>query len=146
MDVNLVRVEIYRSFIEQGRAPTAADLAAGLGASVEEVEGAFTRLAEDDVIALMPGTKLIWLAHPFCSSQAAFVVRSEGRTWDAICIWDALGILALLERDGEVTTRCPDCAEELRVEVRGGEVSSNDDVIVHYGVPANRWYEDLGHT
>ena len=146
MDRGVVRVEIYRSFIERGRAPVAADLAAQLGSSVEEVEDALALLAEEDIIALMPGTRLIWLAHPFCASHAGFTVTSGGRTWDAICIWDAVGILAVLESDGGVATRCPDCAEELRVTVSDGSIASADDVVVHYGVPASRWYEDVGHT
>jgi hypothetical protein len=141
-----VRVEIYRSFIEDGRAPTGADIARRLDVSTANVIAAFHRLHKDDVIALAPGTDLIWLAHPFCALDAPFRVRSGSDRWDGICIWDALGILGLLQRDGTVATACPDCGDGLTVEVRDGQLVGSEDLIAHYGVPAARWYEDVGHT
>jgi hypothetical protein len=78
--------------------------------------------------------------------DAPFQVRSVERTWDAICIWDALGVLALLDADGSVTTSCPDCGDALRVEVVDGKAVSSGEEIVHFGVPASRWYEDVGYT
>ena len=146
MIVNDVRVALYRSFIEEQRAPMAAEIALEMDVSLHEVENAYTQLHDEDVIALIPGTKLVWLAHPFCALDAPFMVVSAGSRWDAICIWDALGILALLQADGEVQTRCPDCGDEISVLVVEGEVRAERDYVVHFGVPANRWYEDLGHT
>ncbi|HET7481733.1 MAG TPA: organomercurial lyase, partial [Actinomycetota bacterium] len=111
-----------------------------------EVTAALHRLHDDDVIALQPGTDLIWLAHPFSALDAPFVVTSGGRTWDAICIWDAFGILAILEKDGSIVARCPDCAAGLHLEVTDGTVDPSSEMVVHFGVPAARWYEDIGHT
>lgn len=146
MDSDDVRVAIYRSFVETGRPPMPADLAADAGVPLAEVEGALRELAAADVIALIPGTSFVWLAHPFSAAAAPFRASAGDRTWDAICIWDALGILALVEADGSVEARCPDCNEELRVEVRGGEVAGPDGCVAHYGIPASRWYEDVGYT
>jgi hypothetical protein len=95
---------------------------------------------------LNPGTHEIWLAHPFCATPAPFETSVGDRTWDAICIWDALGTLALLDSDGRVRTACPDCGEPLEAEVRDGEVVAPHDNVVHYGVPAARWYEDVAYT
>lgn len=141
-----MRVAIYRSFVETGRPPMPADLAADAGVALAEVESALQGLASADVIALVPGTSFVWLAHPFSAAAAPFRVTAGNRTWDAICIWDALGILALVESDGRVDARCPDCNEELRVEVRDGEISASDAYVAHYGIPARRWYEDVGYT
>jgi hypothetical protein len=147
MDTDDVRVEIYRSFIDGGRAPTAAQVAVRLGVPPGTVVDSFHRLNADDVIALAPGTDLIWLAHPFCALDAPFTVRSGSDRWDGICIWDALGILALLDRDGTVSTACPDCGEDLVVEVRDGNlVVGRGNLVAHFGVPAARWYEDVGYT
>jgi hypothetical protein len=143
---NDVRVEIYRSFVERGSAPVPHEIAAALGLSVEDVEAALDELARDDVIVLLPGTHLVWLAHPFSAATAPFRVTSGDRSWDAICIWDALGILAVAGVDGDVTTACPDCSSPLEVSVREGEVRAPGDYLVHYGVPAARWYEDVGYT
>ena len=146
MDPNDVRVAIYRSFIETGRPPMPVELAAAAGEPVADVELALQELAAADVIALVPGTSFVWLAHPFSAAAAPFRVAARGREWDAICIWDALGILALLESGGRVTTSCPDCGEGLTIEVRDGVVDAPGDYVVHYGVPARRWYEDVGYT
>jgi hypothetical protein len=143
---NDVRVEIYRSFIDDARAPVPAEIAARLGSSVDEVTASVRELADQEVVALVSGTDSLWLAHPFCALDAPFSVASGGRHWDAICIWDALGILAMLETDGRVVTRCPDCGDDLTVSVEQGAVSGPAEYLVHYGVPAARWYEDIGYT
>lgn len=146
MDTDEVRVALYRSFVESGRPPMPADLAAAAGISTDEVEAALRELASQDVIALLPGTSFVWLAHPFSAAAGPYRVTSGDRSWDAICIWDALGILAVVGRDGRVDGRCPDCAGELTVSVQGGVVSAPEPYVAHYGVPARRWYEDVGYT
>jgi mercuric reductase len=146
VDANEVRVEIYRSFVEDHRAPTSSEVGERLGMSTEEAEAALRELHDQDVIALHPSGGGIWLAHPFCATPAPFSVTSGAESWEGICIWDALGILALLERDGSVTTACPDCDMELRVSVEDGRVHGSEDLVVHYGVPASSWYEDVGYT
>ncbi len=122
------------------------DLAAAAGAPLDEVEAALHGLASDEVIALIPGTSFVWLAHPFSAAAGPFRAVAGERSWDAICVWDALGILALVESDGRVDTRCPDCGDMLTVEVAGGEVVAPRGYVAHYGVPARRWYEDVGYT
>lgn len=145
MNANDVRVALYRGFTERGGAPSSPELAAELGMSIEAVEAALEELSSDDVIALLPGTHTVWLAHPFSSGTERFQAHSGGRSWDAICIWDALGILALLGVDGAVTGTCPDCDESLELQVSGGEMAPTDHV-VHFEVPAARWYEDIAYT
>jgi hypothetical protein len=142
---NRVRVHVYRSFVERSRPPMPLETAAALGITPDEVTAALQRLHDDDVIVLMPGTSFVWLAHPFSALSAPFEVHAGDKRWDAICIWDALGVLAVVGRDGRVRTLCPDCAEPLELEVRDGRVDASDHV-VHFGVPAARWYEDVAYT
>jgi alkylmercury lyase-like protein len=143
---NDVRVEIYRSFVEDGSAPSPDDLAATLGMSREDVGIAVHELAEHDVIELQPGSDRLWLAHPFASTPSPFVVEAGRRRWDAICVWDAFGVLALMDVDGAVTTNCPDCGEPISVMVRDGEVPTPSEHVAHFEVPASRWHEDIGYT
>lgn len=140
-----VRVEIYRSFIDEQCAPTVEELARSIGSSSARVDEALRQLHNDDVIALDDDGRL-WLAHPFSARTEAFRVDTGEKRWDAICVWDAVGILTLVNSDGKVTTRCPDCAEPLRIEVSNGEASAPADYAVHFGVPARRWYEDIAFT
>ncbi|MEA2453451.1 MAG: hypothetical protein QOG04_2161 [Actinomycetota bacterium] len=144
--VNLVRVELYRWFVEESRAPSTDDLASALDLPIPDVETSLRELAATDVIAFRPGTEDIWLVHPFCATDAPFTVTAADKRWDAICIWDALGILALVESDGEVTTVCPDCSDPLAIAIAGGRVVAPAGALVHFGVPTARWYEDIGYT
>ena len=77
---------------------------------------------------------------------ASFKVEADERKWDSICVWDALGNLALLESDGTLSTSCPDCAEPIVLEIVDGGVDAPARSLVHFGVPASRWYEDIGFT
>lgn len=146
LTTNDVRVEVYRSFMEDGRAPQTKEISVRLQLSVEEAAKALRELSDQDVIAFLPGTEDLWLAHPFCATRAPFNVSVENRRWDAICVWDALGILALVQADGEISTFCPDCGKPLHLRVSGGAVEAPARALVHYGVPARRWYEDVGYT
>ncbi|MGH8573304.1 MAG: organomercurial lyase [Gammaproteobacteria bacterium] len=141
---NDIRLRIYDHFVRRGQPPVPVELSAELGISSDEVEAAFRRLADDHVLVLVPGTPYIWFANPLCALPSPFSVEAQGRRWWGACIWDALGILAMLGTDGTVSTACPDCAEPLEVSVRGGEVSGEG--VAHYVVPAARWWDDIGFT
>jgi hypothetical protein len=82
----------------------------------------------------------IAFANPFATGPAAVTVTTADRTFSAVCPWDALGILALLEADGRATD-----TEGLSLEIRGGQLTTTS-VVVHFLVPAARWYENLGFT
>ena len=143
---NDVRVELYRSFIEDCRAPSPEEIGERLGQPVEQVRASLRELRDQDVIALEPNTHEVWLVHPFCATEAPFRVISGSRSWPSICIWDALGILAVVGADGTVTTKCPDCGDDLVLRIEEGEIRGPSDCVVHFGVPASAWYEDIAFT
>ena len=120
-------------------------IARALERSQEEVEGALRRLAAARVLILAPGTANIWAANPFCATPSNFRVEALGRTYWGICIWDALGIPAALHADATVTARCGDCHRDLVLEVRGDALAPVDG-IVHFGVPAARWWDNIAFT
>ena len=138
-----VRVAVYRSFLDRGRAPAPAEIGDVLGMPQAEVEAALHRLAADHLLVLAPGTPYVWMANPFSALPTAYRVDAGGREWFGNCIWDALGILALLDSDGIVTTRCADCGDALTVAVEDREVRDPTGV-VHYAIPASRWWDDIG--
>lgn len=140
---NDVRVEIYRSFIANGRAPVVAEIAEVVDAPLVDVESAFKRLHDEHVLVLAPGTPYIWMANPLSALPTPYRVSAGEKEFWANCIWDACGILAMLERDGDVTTRCPDCGSTLVLEVRDDKIEPLDGV-VHYAVPAASWWDDIG--
>lgn len=138
-----VRAEIYRFFVSAGRAPTAADLCEAVGQDQAAIEGSLQRMHEEHLLVLAPGTPYIWMANPFSALPTPFSVAVDGRGWFGNCIWDALGIIALLGGSGSVTTSCPDCREELKVTVQDGRLISGEGV-VHFAIPARHWWDDIG--
>lgn len=141
---NEVRLALYRFFVDRGRAPAPPEIAGAVGASLVDVEAALQRLADAHVIVLAPGSTYVWMANPLSAIPTPFRVETQGRKWFGNCIWDALGIVAMLGDDGDVQTWCPDCGESMSLQVRGGEVSGEG--IIHFAVPAARWWEDIGFT
>ena len=140
-----VRLEVYRSFVEQGRAPVPAEVAETLATDQASVEAALRRLAEAHELVLAPGTPYIWMAPPLSAIPTPFQVTTGGRDLFAICIWDALGVIAMLGGTGTVRTWCPDCHEPMSVTVADHRLTSGEGV-VHFAVPAAHWWDDIGFT
>jgi hypothetical protein len=138
-----VRVEIYRFFVDEGRPPVPAELSEAIAMDQASVEDALRRLAEEHVLVLAPGTPYIWMANPLSALPTPFLVDTGGRTWFGNCIWDALGIVAMLGGTGSVSTWCSDCHERLVVSVEDNRLSSGEGV-VHFAVPAAHWWDDIG--
>lgn len=138
-----VRVEIYRFFVDQLRPPVAAELAEALEMDQASVESSLRRLDEGHVLVLAPGTPYIWMANPLSALPTPFLVDMGRRTWFGNCIWDALGVVAMLGGTGTVSTWCPDCHERLMVSIEGNRLSSGEGV-VHFAVPAAHWWDDIG--
>jgi hypothetical protein len=143
---NRVRLHVYERFVAEGRPPSVEESAAALEASPAETEDAYRRLEQAHVIVLAPGTTNIWMANPLSAVPTPFrVVTDDGRSWWGNCIWDALGVLAMVDADGVVDTTCPDCGERLEVRVEDRELQPLD-AIVHFVVPAARWWDNIGFT
>jgi hypothetical protein len=142
---NRVRSAIYERFLEEGEAPTAADVADAVGISAEEAETAYRRLHDARVIVLMPGTANIWMANPLSAVPTAFWVETARGSFWGNCIWDGLGVVSMLGGDGTVETRCADCDEPMTLRVEDGQLVEGDGV-AHFAVPARRWWENIGFT
>jgi hypothetical protein len=108
---------VYRFFVDQGRPPVAAEVAEALGSDQGAVEEALRRLAAGHVFALAPGTTSIWMANPLSAIPTPFPVEIGGRTWFGNCIWDGLGVIAMLGGTGTVRKRCPDCGVRMSISV-----------------------------
>ena len=74
------------------------------------------------------------------------------RTYNANCVWDALGVVAMLAGDtrsidADVRTTCADCGAPLKLTVRDGAVRADPTgAVAHFAVPAARWWADIGFT
>ena len=109
------------------------------------MKDAFHRLAQGHILVLQPESGEILMANPFSSVPTAFLVEANGQSWWGNCIWDALGILAMVGKDGRVRSSCPDCGEGLRLTVTNGEMESTS-LVAHFSVPANQWWDNIVFT
>lgn len=141
-----VRLAVYRRIVEDGLPPTAPEIARGLGVSIVEIEASLRRLADGHVLVLAPGTPYVWMANPFSAIPTPFEVESGGRRYFGNCIWDALGIPACLHADARIRSSCPDCSEPLSLDVRDGQLDTPSEGVIHFAVPAAKWWEDIGST
>ena len=138
-----VRALVYRSLLETARAPDIAALAATLAVSVADVEAALQRLAAAHALVLAPGTTDVWMAHPFSAVPTAFPVVCGTQTYFANCAWDAAGVLSIVG-GGRCSAVCGDCRADLSFTVQGGAIAGSG--VVHFAVPARRFWDDIGFT
>ena len=141
-----VRLHILRALIANGAAPSVRDTGAALGMSESDAAAAYERLAASRVIVLQPGTRDVLMAAPLSAVPTSHLVRmADGRSHYGNCVWDALGVIAMRGVDGVVETVCEDCQSPLELTVRNGELESTD-AVVHFAVPAARWWENIVFT
>jgi len=140
-----VRAGVYRHFAETGGAPDADRLAGDTGLPRGEVEASLDRLAKARLLALAPGSRRVWMAHPFSAVPTDYPVETPDRGYWANCAWDALAIPSLLATDARVDTRCPVSGERVVLRVRDGELAEAGGVI-HFLVPPRRFWENVGFT
>jgi Alkylmercury lyase len=142
-----IRNHVYGSFVRNGTAASPIEVAAALGLEESAVAESYRRLHDAHALVLEPGETRIRMLNPFSAVETPHRVRADGRDWFANCAWDALGVSAALhEDDAAIVSRCPDCGDRLELELRGGALVGGDDLLVHFVVPARRWWDDIVFT
>lgn len=142
---NDVRLHVYEQFLADGRPPTHTETAMALAVSDSTAADAYRRLAEGRVIVLAPGSLSIWMANPLSAYPTPYWVETPRGAYWGTCIWDALGVVAMLGGNGTVTTSCADCGGAMELTVTGGELQGAEG-IAHFAVPARRWWDNIGYT
>jgi hypothetical protein len=140
-----VRRLVYDRVMTTGRAPLSAEVAAAMVLPPDEVRGAFDRLAAAHVLVLQPASGEILMANPFSAVPTPFVVDAGGVQYWGNCIWDSLGIAAMLGKDARIQTGCGDCNEAMAIDITAGEISEVEGII-HFSVPARRWWDNITFT
>jgi hypothetical protein len=97
------------------------------------------------MLVLQPDSGEVLMASPFSAVPTAYRVEAGEQGWWANCIWDALGVCAMIRSDATVLTSCPDCGEAMSLTVEAGELLPAPG-IVHFAVPAARWWKDIVFT
>ena len=139
-----LRLFVYRHIIRWGKSPTTAEMAKALACSSKRIRASLERLSESHAFMLEENGEL-WRAAPFSSIATPFPVKVGKSSWFGNCIWDALGIPAMLHADARIEASCGCCNREMPVEVKGGKLLSGKGLI-HIAVPAREWYKDVAFT
>jgi DNA-binding transcriptional MocR family regulator len=141
-----VKLKIYDIIAKTAKMPTSEDVASALDTSVNEVQAAFERLHKNRLLVPEPGDpNRIRMAPPFSGIETPFKVHGDDKVYDANCAWDALGVPAALRRDAVIEASDAHTGESIRIEVRGGKPVAQECVI-HFAVPAAKWWEDIIYT
>jgi hypothetical protein len=144
-DDSTIRLAITQHFIDTGRAPTMTELASTLGIPEPDVRAAAHRLHDAHMLVLQPDSGEVLMANPFSAVPTGFEVTSGDQSWWANCIWDALGVPHMLQRDTRIVTACPCCGDALTLDVQGG-VLTRVEGMIHFAVPARRWWDNIVFT
>ena len=137
-----IRAAVYDGTIEDGAPPLVDDLARRLSLTSSAVRESLERLAGCRALVLQPESREVLMANPFSAVPTPFAVHVDDRLYYGNCIWDALGIPASLRRDTRIECSCGCCGEAMALEVHG-ETLSGDDGVVHFAIPAHRWWQDI---
>jgi Alkylmercury lyase len=136
-----VRAFIFDGLMTSGTAPTIDETAARFGAKRAAVLASFQRLADARMVILQTSGEVM-AANPFANVWTPFLVESGERRYTAMCVWDALGIPAMLKANATIRTTCGDCNDAIDLAVEDGALKDLD-AVVHFAVPAKRWWENI---
>ena len=151
LDAKDVRIFAYDHLIARGLPPTSRDIGEHFGVKPAEAQRTLREMKIGKTILPHPKTGEIWMAGPFASSPTEYKVAGRGTHWFANCAWDMLGVAALVARPGapaamEARCTCCDAQMPMRVDDPTRGVVGGEGAVIHFLVPARRWYEDIGFT
>jgi hypothetical protein len=146
IDLDELRLRVYRSFAETGAPPSTQELANALMAGPDLVDIGLRELAGERHIVLDHAGRIV-MAHPFASVPMGFSVMGGNVLWWGGCIWDSFALPHLLPAEGEVlvATRCPACSTPHVWNV-GRQEPPVGDQVAHFLVPVARMWDDVVHT
>ena len=113
-----VRTALLQLYAEEGRAPALDGLARRVGLTEATVRPLLEGLRQRDLVVLDADGERILGTYPFTDRDAGHHVRLDGRTVNAMCAVDALGIGAMFDRDIVIDSRCRHCGVPIQVTTR----------------------------
>jgi len=145
IDSVALRIFVYDDLIAAGRPPSVAAIAMRFGTSPVIAREALANLKIGKTILVDPRSGEIWMAGPFAVAETAYRVVGEKREWWANCAWDMFGVAMIVNERVRVETRCTDCGAPMTI-LSDPSTAPTQDAVVHFLVPARRWYDDIGFT
>jgi len=136
---------LYQEFVRTASCPSTETLAERIHISAADVRASLERMASEKAIVLQPHSREVLMANPLSAVPTPFRVRARGQSYFGSCVWDGLGILAMLGGEGSLHTSCACCGEAMAIEAAAGQVLTAGGTI-HFAIQAKRWWEDIAFT
>jgi hypothetical protein len=137
-----VRRYVYDHTMKDCLPPTMAETASALSTTPANVETSLRRLADGHILVLQRGSGEILMANPFSAVPTPFLVRAGELSWYGNCIWDAMGIPAMLKEDATIEASCGCCGTAMHLAVTNGSLEEAPG-IAHFAIPAAHWWDDI---
>jgi hypothetical protein len=144
LDASL-RKTIYEFTLAHGTPPSIAQLQRAMKATEADVRASLHVLAAARMVVLQPASGELLMVPPFSAVPTPFVVATRQYSAYANCAWDALGIPVMTRGDAEIAGACGCCGESIALSAKGSGTPLGNAVI-HFAVPARRWWEDIVFT
>ena len=145
IDPVALRIHVYEALVARGAPPTTREIGAHFGVSPNDARRALADLRIGKTILVHPQTGEIWMAGPFAATESAYRVQGQNGGWWANCAWDMFGVAMIVGEPVRIETRCTDCGDAMTIHCEPTR-PPNDDAVVHFLVPARKWYDDIGFT
>ena len=141
----VLRRHIYDRTLTTGIPPTVAELAAASGLDLADVRDELQRLAAGRIVVLQPSSGELLMVPPFSAVPTPFLVTTPRHTSYANCAWDALGVAVAMRTPARIDTACSCCGDAMSLDIHPDRPPEGRD-IVHFAVPAARWWHDIVFT
>ena len=146
MDSTALRVFVYDWLLARGVPPSTSVIASHFDTTVDAARQSLADLKIGKTILTHACSGEIWMAGPFSAVPTPYRVFGSKVAWWANCAWDMLGVASLVREPVRIETHCTDCGDPMTFDVDASRDTMRDDALVHFLVPARRWYDDIGFT
>lgn len=146
MELDDLRLQVYRSFAQSGSPPLRARLREAFGSSDEEIRAGLRELSIRKLVVLDQDEEIL-MAHPFSALPMGFAVMGEQTLWWGGCAWDAFALPHLLGDESPmlVSTRCPACSTPHIWNI-GRDAPPAGEQAAHFLVPVSQMWDDIVHA
>jgi len=140
LDLGL-RQAIYNRVLAGAKMPPVSELCELVRQPAAGVRASLQRLADAHQLVLQEDGEIL-MANPFSAVPTPFIVTAGSHFWHGNCIWDAMGIAAMLHRPVTIDASCGCCGTALTLRVPD-ECSDEHPARVHFAIPAAHWWDDI---
>jgi hypothetical protein len=145
-EARALRLHIYQRTIEDGHPPRITELARHFEIPERKISDTLQTLETERALLVAPGGTRIEAVPPFSALPTPHWVETPRGGWWGHTAWQALAVPVVVESDAIIYSRSGGGQDPIVVAVQRGKALATPEPIVHVGVPAARWWDDIRYT